>query len=175
MKRYSTIRIIAIILTGSFSKCVDDKGLVTHGITMTTPNGEKLKSVEEGPVRSALGVPVIDLTTFQLTIGGLVDSSYSLSWEEIKELPAAFTDTILMHCVEGWEIWGVWKGVLIKDLLDKAHVHSDGEFVQFRCRDGYQTALPISYLEKYNAMLAFQGILITRAYLFLFKGKTKNM
>ena len=123
---------------------------------MVTPNGGKLKSAEEGPERSALGVPVIDLATFQLTITGLVDSSYSLSWEEIKELPAASTDTMIMYCVEGWEVWGVWRGVLIKDLLDKAHVHADGEFVLFECRDGYRTTLPTSYLEKYNAMLASQ-------------------
>jgi DMSO/TMAO reductase YedYZ molybdopterin-dependent catalytic subunit len=165
MKRSSTITIMAIILTSSFSRCVDDQGLVTHedktneatdGIPMETPNGGKLKSAEEGPERSALGVPVIDLATFQLTITGLVDSSYSLSWEEIKELPAAFTDTMIMYCVEGWEVWGVWRGVLIKDLLDKAHVHADGDFVLFGCRDGYRTALPTSYLEKYHAMLAYQ-------------------
>jgi DMSO/TMAO reductase YedYZ molybdopterin-dependent catalytic subunit len=165
MKRSSTITIIAIILTSSFPRCVDDQGLVTHedntnegtdGITMATPNGGKLKSAEEGPVRSALGEPTINLATFQLTIGGLVDSSYSLGWEEIKQLPAVFTDTMIMYCVEGWEVWGVWRGVLMKDLLDKAHVHADGEFVLITCRDGYQTALPTSYLEKYHAMLAYQ-------------------
>ena len=73
----------------------------------------------------------------------------------MQVLPATYTDTMIMYCVEGWEVWGIWKGVLIKDLLDKADVQDDGEFVLFTSRDGYQTALPISYLEKYDAMMAF--------------------
>jgi len=165
MKRFRIHTIIAIILISSLSSCVDDKEFVPHetipiertdGITMATPNGGKLKSAEEGPVRSALGEPTIYLETYQLTITGLVDSSYSLSWEDIIELPAAFTDTIIMYCVDGWEVWGNWKGVLIKDLLDRAHVDTDGKFILFECKEGYKTALPISYLKKYNAMLAYQ-------------------
>jgi DMSO/TMAO reductase YedYZ molybdopterin-dependent catalytic subunit len=124
--------------------------------TMATPNGGKLKSAENGPVRSALGQPNIDLNTFTLEITGLVDSSFSLSWEQINNLPAVFSDTLIMYCVEGWEVWGDWKGILIKDLLDKAHVQPEGKFVLFSCVEGYTTALPISYLEKYNAMLAYQ-------------------
>jgi DMSO/TMAO reductase YedYZ molybdopterin-dependent catalytic subunit len=164
MKRFGTITSIAILLAGSFTGCVKDNGEGNHrdipgetdGTTMATPNGGELKRAEEGPVRSALGEPTISLETFQLTITGLVDSSYSLSWEDIKELPPAFTDTILMYCVEGWEVWGNWKGVLIKDLLDRAHVQDDGEYILFECVEGYRTSLPISYLVKYNAMLAYE-------------------
>lgn len=165
MKRLKIGAITAIILAGLFSSCGEDKDLVIHesntnqetdGITMATPDGGKLKSAEEGPVRSALGEPTIHLETYQLTIAGLVDSAYSLSWEDITELPAAYTDTIIMYCVEGWEVWGNWKGVLIKDLLDIAHVDPDGKFILFECKEGYKTALPISYLEKYDAMLAYQ-------------------
>lgn len=165
LRGFRAITFIAIIFTGFLSGCVNDQDLVTDGnntgketdgISMATPNGGELKRAEEGPVRSALGEPDINLATFKLTITGSVDSTYSLSWEEIKELPAVFTDTMIMYCVEGWEVWGVWKGVLIKDLLDKANVHDDGKFVLFECRDGYKTALPTSYLRKYNAMLAYQ-------------------
>jgi DMSO/TMAO reductase YedYZ molybdopterin-dependent catalytic subunit len=165
MKICRIFAVIIVILIGFLSSCTDEKPLVAHendthdgtdGITRATPNGGKLKSAEEGPVRSALGEPTVNLDTYRLTVTGLVDSSYSLSFEEIKELPAASTDTMIMYCVEGWEVWGVWKGVLIEELLDKAHVHPDGEFVLFECRDGYKTALPVSYLVNYQAMLAYQ-------------------
>lgn len=165
MKQHSLSTIIVILLVGLFSSCVEDKDIETDettgnekpdGISMATPKGGKLKSAEEGPVRSALGDPAIDLDIFQLTITGLVDSSYSLIWEDIRELPAASTDTMIMYCVEGWEVWGNWKGVLINDLLNKAHVQTDGKFVLFESLEGYKTALPISYLEKYNAMLAYE-------------------
>jgi DMSO/TMAO reductase YedYZ molybdopterin-dependent catalytic subunit len=165
MKKMIITSILILILSVSFFNCKDDKKVVTYDngnngtidvTTMATPSGGKLKPAEEGPVRSALGEPKIDLTAFQLEITGLVDSSFSLTWEEIQALPAAYSDTILMYCVEGWEVWGNWKGVLIKDLLDKAHIQPEGEYILFGCVDGYTTSLPISYLEKYNAMVAYQ-------------------
>ena len=164
MKRFRKIPIITIILICSFSGCVDDgdgakpgyKPREIDGISMATPNGGKLKPAEEGPIRSALGEPAIDLETFQLTIDGLVDSSYSLSWEEIQQLKPAYTGFMIMYCVEGWEVWGKWKGVSIKDLLDKAYVQTGGEYILFESADGYKTSLPIAYLVKYNSMLAYE-------------------
>jgi len=125
-------------------------------ITMATPNGGKLKPAEEGLVRSALGQPQIDLNTFQLTVSGLVDSSFILTWEDIQNWPAVYSDTMLMYCVEGWEVIGNWKGILVEELLQRASVKDSGKFVLFHCVEGYRTALPISYLEKYKAMLAYQ-------------------
>jgi len=124
--------------------------------TMATPDGAKLRSAVNGPVRSVLGEPSIDLNSYELNITGLVDSSLTLTWKEIKNLPAAYTDTIIMYCVEGWEVWGNWKGILVKDLLQKVSIQSKGKYVLFSCADGYTTALPVSYVLKYNAMLAYQ-------------------
>ena len=165
MIRFRIIPVIVILLSCSLTGCVADQYPVTNddntnnevdGFTMATPNGGELKSAEEGPSRSALGEPSIDLSTFKLMITGLVDSTYSLSWEEIQEMDPYYTDTMIMYCVEGWEVWGVWKGILVKDLLDKAHVQEDGKYIMFRSRDGYRTALPVAYLVKYNALLAYQ-------------------
>ena len=150
----------------TLTSCKDKKmvnihnGVVDNGnfdiTTMAAPNGGKLRAAEDGPIRSALGQPKIDLNTFTLEVTGLVDSSFSLNWEEINRVPAVFSDTMLMYCVEGWEVWGNWIGILVKDLLDKAHVRQEGKYILFGCVDSYTTALPISYLEKYNAMLAYQ-------------------
>ena len=120
-----------------------------------TPTGERLLPAEKGPERSALGVPAIDLNNFRLKITGLVDSSYSLSLTEVFTLPEAQTDTTIMYCVEGWEVWGVWQGVSVKELLDVARVKPEGKYVLFICADGYSTCLPLSYLENYNIMLAY--------------------
>jgi DMSO/TMAO reductase YedYZ molybdopterin-dependent catalytic subunit len=124
--------------------------------TMATPNGGKLNPAEQGPVRSALGEPEIDLNTFRLEVTGLVDSSFSLSWEAINRLPSTFSDTILMYCVEGWEVWGNWKGIPVKELLDKASRQENGKYVLFHCAEGYTTTLPVAYLEKYNSLLAYE-------------------
>jgi DMSO/TMAO reductase YedYZ molybdopterin-dependent catalytic subunit len=128
----------------------------TDGITMATPNGGELKPAERGPNNIALGIPEIELSNYQLEITGMVDSSIALSWEEIQGLNSVYTDTMLMYCVEGWEVWGNWRGVLVKDLLHLAQVQFDAEYITFWCADGYSTSLSIPYLEKYNAMLAYE-------------------
>lgn len=120
-----------------------------------TPYGEKLLPAEEGPVRSALGVPGIDLSTFKLEITGLVDTSFNLTWDRIRNLQESFSENIVMYCIEGWDVWGKWEGILVRDLLAKAHVQPEGKYVLFSGADGYTTSLPISYLEKYNALLAY--------------------
>jgi DMSO/TMAO reductase YedYZ molybdopterin-dependent catalytic subunit len=159
------ISILTLLTIIPFSGCNPDNKIVPHNTgssgtidvtKMMTPGGEKLQPAEDGPVRSALGEPAIDLATFKLEITGLVDSSYFLTWTQIRDMPAVYSDTILMYCVEGWEVWGDWKGTLVKDLLDKAHVQPDGEYVLFTGVDGYTTALPVSYLRRYNAILAYE-------------------
>jgi DMSO/TMAO reductase YedYZ molybdopterin-dependent catalytic subunit len=122
---------------------------------MKTPTGARLLPAQEGPVRSAYDVPVIDLNTFRLEISGLVDSSFSLTWDQITRLSEYQTDTILMYCVEGWEVWGRWEGIRVKDLLDIAGVQPSGKYVLFTGIEGYTTSLSISYLIKYNALLAY--------------------
>jgi DMSO/TMAO reductase YedYZ molybdopterin-dependent catalytic subunit len=151
-----TLFVIALL-----SGCSPDRGknVQTSGTTsiknMVTPEGKKLLSVEDGPVRDIMDEPAVDLDTFKLEITGLVDSSYFLTWNEIKDFPGYDTDTILMYCVEGWEVWGRWKGILVKDLLDKAGVDPAGKYVLFGSPGNYTTSLPISYLVKYNAILAY--------------------
>ena len=161
LKKIATTSILFVFAILLFN-CNDDKDIdngynvLVDATSMATPNGGKLNPAQSGPERSALGVPKIDLKTFQLELTGLIDSSFILTWDEILAFPETFSDTILMYCVEGWEVWGNWKGILIKDLLEKAHVQPEGNHILFECDEGYTTALPISYLVKYNALLAYQ-------------------
>ncbi len=128
----------------------------TDGITMATPNGGVLKAADEGPVRSISTEPEINTDTFHLTVTGLVDSPLTMTWEEILSFPQTYTDTILMYCVEGWEVWGNWKGVKIADLLEKASLRPEADHIKFTCADGYTTSLPLSYLLRYNIILAHE-------------------
>ena len=153
------ILILSLIIS-LFVYCSEEKDPVTSnkndGITIITPAGNELLPAEEGPIRSSLGEPDIDIDTFKLNVTGLVDSSFSLNWIELQEWPSAYTDTLIMYCVEGWEVWGNWKGILIKDLIEKASVQSDGEYILFESVEGYKSILPIAYVDKYEAMLAYE-------------------
>ena len=146
-----------IILSRYSSNFVETPGNRSVDVTtMATPKGERLKPAEDGPVRSTLGQPKVDLDSYQLAVSGLVNSPFSLTWEGIQEWPAAHTGKMIMYCIEGWEVWGDWKGILVKDLLQKASLKDNAQYVMFRCIDGYSTALPIAHLQKYDAMLAYE-------------------
>ena len=124
--------------------------------TMATPRGNRLRPADKGPVRSALGVPRVDLSTFRLTVAGEVDSSLALSWQDVLQAPAAYSDTILLYCVEGWEVWGNWKGVPVRELLRRACRRQGADYVVFHCLDGYTTCLSVDYIENHNVLLAYE-------------------
>lgn len=124
--------------------------------TMATPRGGRLRPADKGPVRSATGVPKIELSEFRLSVTGEVDSTLSLGWEDILRLPVAYSDTILLYCVEGWEVWGNWKGVQVAHLLRSARPRIGADYAVFHCLDGYTTCLPVAYLTKYKALLAYE-------------------
>jgi DMSO/TMAO reductase YedYZ molybdopterin-dependent catalytic subunit len=164
LKRVFNLAILLSVCTLFIQCTTDNSGVNTPSdtnrsidvTTVTTPDGRPITPAEEGPVRSALGEPEIDLDTFQLRITGLVDSPFTLSWEEVQAFPPAYSDTILMYCVEGWEVWGNWKGLRIRSLLEVAHVQPEGNHILFGCADGYSTSLPVSYLLNYDIILAYE-------------------
>ena len=159
MKKLIINFLIALIAIISFHECGNDNqddNSNVDAISMATTNGGTIKPAEEGPERSALGVPTIDLNTFRLEVTGLVDSSFSLTWKEIQFMPAYYTDTIIMYCVEGWEVWGNWQGISLYDLVSRAHLQPGAEYILFSCVDGYSTALPISDLINNFAILAYR-------------------
>ncbi len=154
-----------MVTTGLFGMLVAGMALagatLVHGqgrdvTTMATPRGGRLRPADKGPVRSAMGVPKVELPNFRLSVAGEVDSALSLGWEDILRLPAACSDTILLYCVEGWEVWGNWKGVRVADLLRTARARAGADYAVFHCLDGYTTCLPAAYLTEYNALLAYE-------------------
>ncbi len=142
--------------------CEDEKPLSENNTTAPEGTGnenpfkEYIVRAENGPERSVFGVPVIDMNEFTLTITGLVDSTVTLNWQQIQNMKSVKSDTMIMYCVEGWEVWGQWEGISIKSLLVLSGVKQDAEHILFHCVDDYTTSLPLAYLIKYNAMLAYK-------------------
>ena len=84
---------------------------------------------------------------WSLQIGGLVDRPYSLTLAEIRALPFV-TESRTLNCISN-EIGGdlisnaTWKGVRLKDLLDRAGVQSGAVDLAMSARDGYTDSIPI--------------------------------
>ena len=126
------------------------------GFTRATPGGGEFRPAERGPVRDVFEPPPVNLERFQLIIDGEVGTPRTLSWEQILALQAVETDTSIMYCVEGWEVWGVWRGISVSKLISSVSPNPDATHVMFHGIDGYSTALPISYLVKYETLLAYK-------------------
>ena len=139
---------------GKKSKIVNDDAIDFS--TMATPNGSKLLAAAYGPVRAVKGIPAFNLNTYKLSVTGIVDSPYKLNWTEVRSLPAISTGDMMMYCVDGWEVWGNWRGILVKDLLSRAGLRDSSNYVLFKGLEGYTTSHSISYLEEYNCILAYE-------------------
>lgn len=96
------------------------------------------------PVLHATDVPPINLDTWKLEIGGLVETSLSFSWDEFQQLPRiqVFAD---FHCVTRWSRLGnLWEGVSAKEIMQRAGVLPEANYViATGCDDGWTTNLPL--------------------------------
>jgi len=105
-------------------KEVEEKGFDPSRL----PPGQYL--TERFPVLHVGDVPTYAPGEWNLTIGGLVLPSVTLT-----------TD---IHCVTKWSKFDtVWRGVKLKDLLDRAGIQSDATHVMGHAEYGYTANLPL--------------------------------
>ena len=106
------------------------------------PSGQYL--TDRFPVLHVGDVPSYGPGEWSLTIGGLVDSPYTLTFEELTEMPST-TLTTDIHCVTKWSKFDtVWRGVRVKDLLDKAGIQAGATHVMGHAEFGYTANLPLT-------------------------------
>ncbi|MFH1511819.1 MAG: molybdopterin-dependent oxidoreductase [Bacillota bacterium] len=105
---------------------------------------------------SIKGVQQVELETYTLTIGGLVDAPQALTYGEVLALPA-YERLITLHCVEGWDAAILWRGVLLQDLLGLAGIQEEAVTVIFGAVDGYTTSLPLETVTGNQLIMAYQA------------------
>jgi DMSO/TMAO reductase YedYZ molybdopterin-dependent catalytic subunit len=107
------------------------------------------------PVLDAFGPPQIDLASWKLRIGGLVERPLEFSLAEFQSLPRVkvFSD---FHCVTRWSRLGnVWEGVSTRELLSRAGVDPRAKFAICHAYDnGWTTNLPLDDFLSDDALLA---------------------
>jgi DMSO/TMAO reductase YedYZ molybdopterin-dependent catalytic subunit len=105
------------------------------------PPGQYL--TERFPVLHVGDVPTYAPGEWNLTIGGLVNNPFVLTFEELTALPSV-TLTTDIHCVTKWSKFDtVWRGVKLKELLDRAGIQSDATHVMGHAEYGYTANLPL--------------------------------
>lgn len=105
-------------------------------------------------VRTAEGQPDVDLTAYRLAVEGMVENPLSLSFDDIKALPAE-ERYVKLPCVEGWTEAGIWKGPKLSLLLERAGVKGGAETVVFTSPGGYTTSLTLDDIKATDPILAY--------------------
>lgn len=99
--------------------------------------------------------PNININDWSLTIEGLVDNSMIFKYSNFTTLP--FHEILAtIQCVDGPSGTAVWKGVLIKDLLDLAGVKKSAFDVVFYAADDYSSSLTIGEIYNDDVLLAYE-------------------
>jgi DMSO/TMAO reductase YedYZ molybdopterin-dependent catalytic subunit len=109
------------------------------------------------PVLDAFGPPSIDLTSWKLSLFGLVNQPVEWNWEQFQTLPRVkvFSD---FHCVTRWSRLGnVWEGPSTRHLVELAGgLQPEAAFViAYGYDGGWTTNLPVAEFLADDALVAF--------------------
>ena len=105
-------------------------------------------------------VPVVDATSWTLTVKGLVNNPLTITYEEIKAMPSV-EEYATLQCVSN-KIGGdltstaLWRGVRLKDVLQKAQVKPGAKYIAVRCYDGYDVGIPLERGLLDGSILAYE-------------------
>ncbi|MFL5680517.1 MAG: molybdopterin-dependent oxidoreductase [Chloroflexota bacterium] len=119
--------------------------LPVRGISpIVVPNGDFYR------IDTALLVPNVDVTTWQLRIHGLVDRETTLTFKQLVEL-GTFEQYVTIACVSnlvGGDLVGnaKWTGVKLRDVLAIAGVRPEATQLVGRSVDGWTSGMPTSWV-----------------------------
>jgi DMSO/TMAO reductase YedYZ molybdopterin-dependent catalytic subunit len=112
---------------------------------------------EKWPVLHAGEVPEIDLATWTLEITGEVEQPITLSYDELKALPAREVTTDI-HCVTRWSRFDAhFKGVHWSELAKLARPKPTANFAVAHAEHGFTANVPVAALEDENALVVYEA------------------
>ncbi len=129
------------------------------------PNIENL-ALEMTPTRDFYQVsknafdPQVDVRRWKLEVGGLVDNTLTLTHEEMKALPSV-EQYATLACISnevGGDLIGnaLWRGVRLKDVLDKAGLKQGVIDIVLRASDDYTDSIPLDRAMADGTLLVYE-------------------
>lgn len=118
-----------------------------------TPNDEFYR------IDTALTFPNVNIDSWSLEINGMVETPMKFTYADLLALPQV-ERTVTLCCVSnevGGDLIGnaVFRGVMLRDLLDRAVVQSDAQQVYSTSLDGWTCGFPVDVaLDGRDAMVA---------------------
>ena len=118
------------------------------------PPGQKV--VEDWPVLTYGGTPVIDLDKWTFRIFGAVEREVEFAWPEFRALPSTVVCCDI-HCVTAWSrMDNEWEGVAFRELLKHVTLKPSARHVIAHCHGGYTTNVPLDDLMRDGVLLAYK-------------------
>jgi DMSO/TMAO reductase YedYZ molybdopterin-dependent catalytic subunit len=93
---------------------------------------------------------------YRLTVNGLVDTPFTLTYDELRAMPPTML-TKDFQCVTGWRVHNThWTGVQLSHLLDRAGVQENGVALRFTSFDGaYTESLTLDQARRSDVIVAY--------------------
>jgi DMSO/TMAO reductase YedYZ molybdopterin-dependent catalytic subunit len=118
------------------------------------PPGQTLTA--KWPVLTYGDTPSVDLRSWTFRCFGRVEEEVSWTWEEFAHLPQVET-TCDIHCVTRWSRFdNRWKGVAVREILDRVKVRPDAVAVMVHAEQGYATNVALEDLRAEGVLLALE-------------------
>jgi DMSO/TMAO reductase YedYZ molybdopterin-dependent catalytic subunit len=127
-----------------------------QGVEVREYEGERLDSLVDFRENSIAGPQDVDRDSYRLAVTGLVDDPAEYTYSEVASGFPSFEKVVQLDCVEGWSAKILWRGVLVRDILDASGVQPEVVSVVFSAADGYTTSFPVSYFYDRDILLAYE-------------------
>jgi DMSO/TMAO reductase YedYZ molybdopterin-dependent catalytic subunit len=97
-----------------------------------------------------------DARTFKLRVHGLVKTPFEVDYAGLLKLPQVEKHADV-HCVTGWSLLGgLFKGVQVSALADKAGMRGEARYVIFEAAHGYTANVPLKEATADNALITYR-------------------
>jgi DMSO/TMAO reductase YedYZ molybdopterin-dependent catalytic subunit len=120
--------------------------LAVDGITpLVVPNRDFYR------IDTSLLTPRLDAASWSLTVNGMVDRPYEINYEQLLAMPLV-EQYVTIACVSN-EVGGglvgnaLWRGVRLREVLDRAGVQAGATQVVGRSFDGWTAGFPTAWLD----------------------------
>ena len=112
---------------------------------------------EKWPVLHAGEVPDVDLDAWRLQITGEVEEPLTLTYDELRALPATDVTTDI-HCVTRWSRFDAgFKGVHWRELAARCRPKPTANFAIAHAEHGFTANVPLSALEDEHALIVYEA------------------
>jgi DMSO/TMAO reductase YedYZ molybdopterin-dependent catalytic subunit len=137
------------------SAVVGPDGFEVDGLTPYVIPNDRFYRID-----TALIVPQVDVTSWKLDVTGLVDEPFEMTFDELLAMPTV-EEAVTLSCVSnsvGGQLVGnaIWRGVHLRDVLDRAGVQADATQVVGKSVDGFTVGFPTEAVyDGRTALVAF--------------------